>query len=423
LRAFRYRQAWTRTLLLGAFCLCLCSCSFTVPASLLPPPLPVVREEGQVKSTLFPLPVVATDPNTGNDFGLLPVWIFPRHDQAIGLIVAPSAIFNDLSGTSLTYRLMAYPSKDTHYRIIADPSTKTRSFFEFAYENSASQAGDWFYNILCSYDCDIFPRFYGFGNNSSASNQTSYTSRGRNLQGSLGYRVSESVEISWYERYNLTSLSENHLPNLRSTGSVFPEVMRDVRNTASTHGLSISYDTRDFKESPTCGLLARIFAETSLTFLGADSSYDWVGFELRGFQPTDPGNRWCVTAIRLAGDFMTREKGTPFYRWPSLGGYTTNRGWGEWRWIDRNMLTFTLEQRFDVFQFSRFGVVTHLEVAPFVDVGKVFPTFGKFNFRNLHPAGGLALRAVVRPQVVGHVEVGIGRGGNNAVFMGLGYPF
>jgi Omp85 superfamily domain len=403
--------------------LTLSGCSFNFPSYLLPPPLPVVREDNQVKSTLFPLPVVATDPNTGTDAGFLPVWIFPRDDKAIGLILAPSAIDNTLSGTSLTMRLLAYPSKDVTYRLIADPSTKVRSYFEFAYEKSATQAGDWFYNTQIDYDCDIFPRFYGFGNNSNASNETSYTSRERHVQGSLGYRVTDYIEIAWSERYNLTSLSDNHLPNLPSTGSIFPGVMQDIRNTAFIHGLSLSYDTRDYKESPTCGMLARITAETSLTFLGADSSFDRLGFDLRGFQPWDPETRRIVTAVRLAGDFMTRERDTPFYRWPMLGGYNTDRGWGDWRWIDRNMITFSAEQRFDVYQFSRFGVITHFEVAPFIDVGKVFPTFGKFNFRNLHPAGGIALRAVVRPQVVGHVEVGIGRGGNNAVFMGLGYPF
>src|SRR5512134_2447262 len=113
--------------------LTLCGCSFNFPAYLLPPPLPVVREDDQVKSTLFPLPVVATDPNTGTDVGILPVWIFPRDDKAIGMILAPSAIDNDFAGTSLTMRLLAYPSKDVTYRFIADPSTKTRSYFEFAY--------------------------------------------------------------------------------------------------------------------------------------------------------------------------------------------------------------------------------------------------------------------------------------------------
>ena len=403
--------------------LTLCGCSFNFPSSLLPPPLPVMRQGDRVESTLFPLPVVATDPNTGTDVGILPVWIFPRDDKAIGLILAPSVIDNSEAGTSLTMRLLAYPAKDVTYRIIADPSTKTRSYYECAYEKSATRAGDWFYAVLMFYDCDIFPRFYGFGNESSADIQTSYTSRESHVQGSLGYRITDYVEIAWYERYNFTALSNNHLPDLPSTGSIFPEVMRDVRNSAFTHGLSCSYDSRDYKDSPTCGILARVTAETSLASLGADSSFDRLGFEFRGFQPWDPENRRVVTAVRLAGDFMTREKNTPFYRWPNLGGYTTNRGWGEWRWVDRNMVVLSLEQRFEVYRFSRFGVVTHFEVAPFLDVGKVFPTFGKFNFRNLHPAGGIAFRAVVRPQVVGHVEIGIGQGGNTAVFMGLGYPF
>jgi hypothetical protein len=417
------RQGWSGALLLSLFCLSLSGCSFTFPASLLPPPLPVQREDNKVESTLFPLPVVATDPNTGTDYGILPVWVFPRDDKAIGMILAPSAIDNDFAGTSLAFRLLAYPSKEVHYRVVADPSTRTRSFFECAYEKSASQPEEWFYTGLFTYDCDIFPRFYGLGNNSSSSNQTNYTSRGRTLYGSLGYRASQTVEIGWFERFNITSLSDNHLPNLRSTGSVFPEVMQDTRNTAFIHGLSCSYDTRDYKDTPTCGFLAKIYAETSREFLGSDSSYDRVGLELKGFQPWDPDDRRSITAVRLLADCMTRESGTPFYRWPSLGGYKTDRGWGDWRWIDRNMITLTAEQRFDVYQFNYFGVSTHFEVAPFVDVGKVFPTFSKFNFRNLHPAAGIALRAVVRPQVVGHVEVGIGRGGNNAVFMGLGYPF
>ncbi len=398
-------------------------CSTTFPAALLPPPLPVERDNQKVAATLFPLPVVGTDPNSGNDYGVLPVWVFPRADKAIGMILAPSIIDNDFAGTSLAFRLLAYPSKNVHYRLIANPSTKINSFFEAAYEKSADQPEEWFYMAQFIYDCDIFPRFYGFGNNSLSSDQTSYTFRSRTLAGSLGYRFGQSWEIAWYERFNVTSLSNNHLANLRSTVDLFPAVMQNRRDTVSIHGIRCNYDTRDYKETPTCGVLARLYAETALVFLGSDSSFDKVGFEVRGFQPWDLQTKRIITAVHLQGDFMTREFRTPFYRWPSLGGYRTNRGWGEWRWLDRNMVTFSLEQRFTVFQFHRFGVTTNFEVAPFVDAGKVFPTFRRFNFREVHSAAGLALRAVVRPQVVGHVEVGIGEGGNNSVFMGLGYPF
>ncbi|MGQ9919886.1 MAG: BamA/TamA family outer membrane protein [Desulfobacca sp.] len=416
-------RRWFQNFLLALLGAAFCGCSTHIPSLLLPPPLPVAREQQKVAATLFPLPVVGTDPNSGNDYGVLPVWVFPRADKAIGMILAPSIIDNDFAGTSLAFRLLAYPAQNVHYRLIADPSTKIRSFYEAAYEKSAEEAGEWFYLAQFVYDCDIFPRFYGFGNNSLSSNQTSYTFRSRTLFGSLGYRFAQSWEIAWYERFNVTSLSDNHLANLRSTVSVFPAVMQNRRDTASIHGISCSYDTRDYKETPTCGVLARLYAETSLAVLGSDSSFDKVGFEVRGFQPWDLQTRRSITAVQLQADFMTRELRTPFYRWPSLGGYRTNRGWGEWRWLDRNMVSFSLEQRFTVFQFHRFGVTTNFEVAPFVDVGKVFPTFRRFHFREVHAAAGLALRAVVRPQVVGHVEVGIGEGGNNAVFMGLGYPF
>lgn len=412
-----------RSILLAILCCALIGCSTTMPSAWLPPPLPVQRDKQRVEATLFPLPVVGTDPNTGNDYGILPVWVFPRDDKAIGMILAPSAIDNDYAGTSLAFRLLAYPSKDVHYRLIADPSTQTRSFFEAAYEKSADQANAWFYSAQFVYDCDIFPRFYGFGNDSLTSDQTSYTSRSRSLAGSLGYRFSQSWEVAWYERFNITSLSDNHLLNLRGTAELFPAVMQNRRDTASIHGLACSYDTRDYKDTATCGLLTRIYAETALAFLGSDSSFDKVGFEFRGFQPWDIQTKRIVTAVRLQADFMTREFRTPFYRWPYLGGYKTNRGWGDWRWVDRNMVAFSLEQRFTVYQFHRFGVTTNVEVAPFVDIGKVFPTFSRFNFHRLHSAAGVALRAVVRPQVVGHVEVGIGQGGNNSVFMGLGYPF
>ena len=414
---------WSRILLTAVCCASLLGCSTTFPAAVLPPPLPVAREPQGVEATLFPLPVVGTDPNSGTEYGLLPVWVFPRADQAIGMILAPSIIDNDYAGTSLAFRLLAYPSKDTHYRLVASPSTKIHSFFEIAYEKAASQTNDWFYGAQAVYDCDIFPRFYGFGNTSASSDQTSYTSRSRTLTASLGYRLAQDWEVSWYERLNTTTVSDNHLAHLRSTASLFPAVMQDRRNTASIHGLSCSYDSRDYKETPTCGLLARVYAETALAFLGSDSSFDKVGFEVRGFQPWDLETKRIVTAVRFQADFMTRAFQTPFYRLPTLGGFETNRGWGDWRWVDRNMVAFSLEQRFTVYQFQRFGVTTNLELAPFVDVGKVFPTFGRFNFRRFHSAAGLAVRAVVRPQVVGHIEVGIGQGGNNAVFMGLGYPF
>ncbi len=405
-------------------CLCLLGglgCTMHLPAALLPEPLPVQRQDGQVESTLFPLPVMATDPNSGTDYGMLPVWLFPRDDKAIGLILAPSVVYNDLDKASFAFRLLAYPAENRQYRLIAQKSTGTNSFLEFAYARETRQAQDWGYEVGAYYDSDISPRFFGFGNLSSEDSETSYTYRRKVAQAALSYRLTDHLEATWSENLRSTHLSDKHLPSLPSTATVFPVAFADRRTTVFVHRLTLSYDTRDIKETPTCGLLARAYGETSLKTLGADASFDRVGVEFRAFQPWDADHRF-VTAIHLAGEFLTRQQDTPFYEWPSLGGFFSNRGFGADRFIDRNFVAFTLEQRFDVYRLHLYNVETHLEIAPFIDVGKVFPTFGRFNLRRLHPAGGLAVRAVVRPQVVGHIEFGVG-GEGNAIFMGLGYPF
>jgi len=66
--------------------------------------------------------------------------------------------------------------------------------------------------------------------------------------------------------------------------------------------------------------------------------------------------------------------------------------------------------------------LTEFQVAPFLDAGTVFPSPGEARSRRVETVAGLALRAVVKPAVVGKVEFGVGREGP-AVFVGIDYPF
>ena len=69
-----------------------------------------------------------------------------------------------------------------------------------------------------------------------------------------------------------------------------------------------------------------------------------------------------------------------------------------------------------------FGVNAEIELAPFFDFGQVFRSSRNSPFNDLHPVGGLGFRGVVRPQVVGFVDIGLGEQGV-ATFTGLEYPF
>ena len=68
------------------------------------------------------------------------------------------------------------------------------------------------------------------------------------------------------------------------------------------------------------------------------------------------------------------------------------------------------------------GVVTRFEVGPFVDIGTVFPRPGDMQLKDVLTVVGGSFRAAVKPNVVGSVDVGIGREGPG-VYVGISYPF
>ena len=65
---------------------------------------------------------------------------------------------------------------------------------------------------------------------------------------------------------------------------------------------------------------------------------------------------------------------------------------------------------------------TWVEVAPFVDFGRVFSRSSTDPLEHLHPVVGVGFRGIARPFVVGYVDIGYGSEGA-AVFTGLNYPF
>ncbi len=69
-----------------------------------------------------------------------------------------------------------------------------------------------------------------------------------------------------------------------------------------------------------------------------------------------------------------------------------------------------------------FGVNLEIELAPFVEAGQVFRHVAESPVNDLHWVGGLGFRGVVRPQIVGFVDIGRGSEGTS-IFTGIDYPF
>jgi hypothetical protein len=81
-----------------------------------------------------------------------------------------------------------------------------------------------------------------------------------------------------------------------------------------------------------------------------------------------------------------------------------------------------LEMRQQILSLDALSTHLDFQLTPFVDVGRVFNDNDDFPIRKLHTVGGVGIRGIARPSVVGYVDVGKGSEGI-AVFTGINYPF
>ena len=112
----------------------------------------------------------------------------------------------------------------------------------------------------------------------------------------------------------------------------------------------------------------------------------------------------------------------PFFEQSSLGGQNNLRGYGVDRFIDKNLVAFSVEERLHVARTRIAGVMADFEIAPFVDTGQVFNSWRDISFKEYRVTPGLGFRGIIRPNVVGRVDYGFSKEGG-AVFAGLDFPY
>jgi hypothetical protein len=154
--------------------------------------------------------------------------------------------------------------------------------------------------------------------------------------------------------------------------------------------------------------------------------YSEAGLDGRDFLPVAEKT---VLASHIAVRYMPTSHEVPFWALSSLGGGVSVtggeqplRGYGEGRYADRNSFSTSVEVRRTVLSFDASATRVDVEVAPFIDMGRVFSRTNTDPFEQLHHVFGVGFRGIARPFVVGKVDIGYGSEGV-AVFTGLNYPF
>lgn len=394
------------------------------------------------KVSFIPIPEIVTSPNEGNTLGLLGVFLFLDEKDEIRYMVAPDAVYNDTKGFMVNFRLFGYPTPTRRYSVVIGKSTTTDEDYELEFSDRGFWEGRAFLLASVIHERDSTERFFGFGNHSPerecrpgdsfdptdpdgphSCGESNYTDDDTVAQATPGVWLLPYVNLNYRMRIRRYAVDEGQVDKLAFTAFAHQEdaMGRGLETGVIwAHQTALVYDTRDDTDIPQKGALALVYGEFTDRRLGSTTSFVKFGTEARKFVPLRDGNP--IVAGRVLLDYTSGSRDTPFWEMSSLGGRRTLRGFGSDRFIDFNRSLATIEVRTRVYQRHIFGVNAELEVAPFVEAGKVFAKVRDSPFNDLHWVGGLGFRGIVRPQIVGFVDIGYGAEGS-AIFTGVNYPF
>jgi outer membrane protein assembly factor BamA len=370
--------------------------------------------------TYIPLPAFTYNRNEGYWVGgLMP--ILKSNDKGdLQDIFAPQYLHNQDIGETISLNYFGYPSDTEQYSAVASYSTKIQRDIDLNYKNVAAGGGRYILAGQVTFFKNAFRRFFGLGNHASEGNETNYTSREALVQLTAGINLNPDWALLWTERYHDVRVEQGGVASLPQTKSVFPDLVGMEGAQVLGHKLTLRYDTRDKQLVTTRGTYATLSVELSQNLHHEDPNR-WLRttFDARHYLP-----HWddrMVFVARFLADAVNGH-GVPFYEQPTLGGETTLRAFGQSRFIDDTVLLVNFEERIRAGRKQVGDYNLDLEIAPFVDVGRVMNKFSFQRLSNPEVNPGLGLRVVAQPHVVGRIDIAHGKDGLN-VFVGLDYPF
>ena len=238
--------------------------------------------------------------------------------------------------------------------------------------------------------------FFGVGRDTLEDNLTTFGIQATHVVGHATLRPARWFDIDAEIGLLSPSLKDDSL------GRVGPAAEQP---TFMPTQVSMTIDARNFREHPTSGVLLRAAAahyEDRDT--GAFTHRRYEG-EAAGFVPMF-GERVVLALHGMAVTTPLEDGNVPFYLLPSLGGANSLRSFADYRFHDRSMLMANAE--------LRLAMMTHVDLAFFVDAGNVAPRIQDLDLDKKSFGGGL--RFHTRRQTFARIDVANGAEGWRFLF-------
>jgi len=368
----------------------------------------------------FPVPVVSTSKNDGSEGGLIVPILFTDPDGDLRYVVAPMLINNSYLGARGTLNIFRYEPGGREIRFVGSFTEEIERKVAFSYADPAFSQGRYSLNFGASFFKNATARFFGLGEETSESGETNYTAREARVNWRFGIHVNEVTQIAVGQRFRQVSLQRGGV-DLPFTGDQFSSV-DGVQGETLIFGnrATFYYDTRNNLVSPTDGMAVTAYAEVNQNIRNGDHPiYSRYELEIKKLLPSESKRAILILRADLQATIGDQ---VPFFEQSSLGGQNNLRGYGVDRYIDKNLVALSIEERIHIMRAKIAGVTADFEIAPFLDTGQVFNDYTEVNFNDYRMTPGIGFRGVVRPNVVGRVDYGYSREGG-AVFAGLDFPY
>lgn len=375
----------------------------------------------------IPVPEIAVDPDSGTTLGLIPTWVKTDENHNVSQIIAPDILYNPNFGFGVHGRIYSYASPDEQWSMVAGIKERVERKFDGEYQIGRLRDSRWSITYSLIYDRDGTPRFFGIGNNTRESAETNYTSQQDFGQVQVGFNINHMWQLLYTARLQVIDVLPGTLNDVASIQNRFPDVTGLGTDKLFLNRFAVVYDTRDDTTIPSKGQKWEIYGGAAAKHgLINDSMYSEAGLDGRGFWPVATDT---VLAAHIALRYLPSAHQVPFWALSNIGGGVSDigggqplRGFGAGRFYDRDSFSTTVELRRKVFSINAVTTNLDIEIAPFIDMGRVFSRSGTDPFENMHQVYGIGFRGIARPFVVGYVDIGRGSEGA-AVFTGLNYPF
>ena len=284
-------------------------------------------------------------------------------------------------------------------------------------------------------------RFFGLGNNTKKSDESSYLDE--NAFGGVGIELAvpdpgDDLVVGAGIRGEWHDLGPGRVGGRPTTGDAFPLLFREAQHQSlGWLTTEIRWNTRDSERQTYRGWDLGAVIDSALIQtngnVGATFSVDGSAFvPVPGlFHDGGDGNEENPPTDTLAFHLETSTTAgeLPFFALPTLGGRRTLRGYIAGRWRDRSLWTASAEYRFWVlprgFAMSPWTPTVRVErlgLALFYDVGAVADDWWQIFRNSPHHCVGVGLRIALERVAPFRIDVGFSRE-DVQLSAGFGLPF